>query len=296
MLNLRGGRKTSILYKWDPQDALRLIERERITIFTGVPTMTMALLECPDFSTTDTSSLFSLGAGGTACPPHLTDLIYSKLPHAYPGTGYGMTETNATCASGTGDAFRLRPGSAGTLSPIVECKTVDENGNDLPAGETGELYVKSPANVQQYWNLPEASASTFIDGWVATGDVGYIDKHGSLQITDRIKDVIKSGGEWISSLELEDIVSRCDGVGEVAAFGIPDRQWGERPMLVIVRTAESKLSVSEIQNAIREQVDKGRLSKWAIPERIEFVDNLPKTSVGKMDKKVIRVKYGNNTA
>ena len=125
-----------------------------------------------------------------------------------------------------------------------------------------------------------------------TGDVGNIDEYGSLQITDRIKDVIKSGGEWISSLELEDIVSRCDGVGEVAAFGIPDQRWGERPMLVIVPKAETKLSTNEIQDAIRQQVDIGRLSKWAIPERIEFVDSLPKTSVGKMDKKVLRVMYG----
>ncbi len=124
-----------------------------------------------------------------------------------------------------------------------------------------------------------------------TGDVGTIDEEGSLQITDRIKDVIKSGGEWISSLELEDIVSSCSGVGEVAAFGIPDPRWGERPMLVIVRKAEAKLSTEDILDLIREQVDKGRLSKWAIPERIEFVETLPKTSVGKIDKKVMRVMY-----
>lgn len=285
MLNLRGGRKTSILYKWNPEEALKVIEQERITIFTGVPTMTMALLESPDFLSTDTSSLYSLGAGGTACPPHLKDLIYDKIPHAYPGTGYGMTETNATCASGTGKAFRLRPNSAGTLSPIVECKTVDENGKDLAPGETGELYVKSPANVQQYWNLPEASSETFIDGWVATGDVGYIDSDGFLYIVDRLKDLVIRGGENIYPIEIEGILLTHPQVQEAAAYGIPHEKLGEElaaTVFIYGDTTEQELMEFVAQ----------RLAKFKVPSVITISDEaLAKNAAGKLLKKTIREEF-----
>lgn len=282
MLNLRGGRKTSILYKWNPEDALKVIEQERITIFTGVPTMTMSLLESPDFLKTDTSSLYSLGAGGTACPPHLKDLIYEKVPHAYPGTGYGMTETNATCASGTGKAFRLRPASAGTLSPIVECKTVDGNGTDLATGETGELYVKSPANVQQYWNLPEASAETFIDGWVATGDAGYIDAEGFLYIVDRLKDLVIRGGENIYPIEIEGILLTHPLVQEAAVYGIPHEKLGEE--LAATVFVNGQTTQEELTEFVGE-----RLAQFKVPRIITVSEEaLTKNAAGKLLKKVIR--------
>ncbi len=185
LLSLGGGRKVSMVYKWNPEQALSIIEQERITIFVGVPNMSLALLEAPAFDNSDSSSLHSIGAGGAACPPHLKDLIYTKLPHAYPGTGYGMTETNAACAIYTREAFKVNPSACGTLSPIVECKTVDDQGNTLPLGDVGEIYIKSPTNAQQYWKLPEASTTTFIDGWVATGDVGYVDSNNFIYIADR---------------------------------------------------------------------------------------------------------------
>ncbi|MEH6583610.1 MAG: class I adenylate-forming enzyme family protein [Halioglobus sp.] len=282
LLNLRGGRKTSILYKWDPVDALRVIEQERITIFTGVPTMTMSLLESPAFQETDTSSLCSLGAGGAASPPHLKDLIYDALPDAYPGTGYGLTETNATCASGTGEAFRLRPGSAGTLSPIVECKTVDENGHDLPTGETGELYVRSPANVQQYWNLPEASAETFIDGWVATGDVGYIDADGFLYIVDRLKDLVIRAGENIYPVEIEGILLTHAYVQEAAVYGVPHDHWGEE--LVATVSVNNTVSATELQDYVA-----ARVAAFKVPSYITVSDEpLAKNATGKLLKKAIR--------
>ncbi|MFK8047955.1 MAG: class I adenylate-forming enzyme family protein [Halioglobus sp.] len=285
MLNLRGGRKTSILYKWDPEEALKVIERERITIFTGVPTMTMALLESPEFPATDTSSLFSIGAGGTACPSHLKDMIYEKIPHAYAGTGYGMTETNATCASGTGAAFKLHPNSAGTLSPIVECKTVDENGNDLAEGETGELYVKSPTNVQQYWNLPEASAETFIDGWVATGDIGYVDSDGFLFVVDRLKDLVIRGGENISPLEIETILLSHPQVQEAAVYGIPHDQLGEE--LAATVFVAGNPSQQELTTFVAD-----KLAKFKVPSIITLSkEALPKNATGKLLKKTIREEY-----
>ena len=175
---------------------------------------------------------------------------------------------------------------------MVDLRVVDADMNDIPRGGsvTGEVVTRAPWLTQGYTRNQEGSEDLWQGGYLHTGDVGYIDDDGSLQITDRMKDVIKSGGEWLSSLELEDIISRCAGVGEVAAFGIPDERWGECPVVVVVK-AEESLSVADVQAAVQAEVEQGRLSKWAVPERVEFVDALPKTSVGKMDKKVMRVLY-----
>ncbi len=282
MLNLRGGRKTSIMYKWDVEEALKIIERERITTFTGVPTMTMALMQSPLWEKTDTSSLFAIGAGGTASPPHLKDLIYDKLPNAYPGTGYGMTETNATCSSFTGVGYQLKPNAAGTVSPIVDLKTVDSDGNDLPQGETGEFYVRSPTNVQQYWNLPEATKSTFIDGWVATGDVGYVDDDGFVYVVDRIKDMVIRGGENIYPIEIEGALLTHPAVHEVAVFGVPHDTWGEEVAAAVY--ADAGVSESELKDYVR-----GKLAAFKVPGYIDIIQEpLPKNATGKVLKKTIR--------
>ena len=171
--------------------------------------------------------------------------------------------------------------------------------NDLPADgtSTGEVVVRAPWLTQGYSGNPDGSEELWKGGYMHTGDVGYIDDTGSLQITDRMKDTIKSGGEWISSLELEDIVSRCAGVSEVAAIGIEDERWGERPMLLVTRSpdVEDVITEKDILKAIRQRVDIGEISKWATPERIEFVSELPRTSVGKLDKKAMRATYGKTT-
>ena len=285
MLNLRGGRKTSIMYKWNPEEALRIIESERISVFTGVPAMTIALLESPAFASTDTSSLFSMGAGGTASPPHLKDLIYEKLPDAYPGTGYGMTETNATGSSFTGEAYRLRPEASGLVSVIVDCKTVDENGNDLPPGSTGEFYLRSPTNVQQYWNLPEATAETFRDGWVATGDVGYIDEEGFLYVVDRIKDMVIRGGENIYPIEVEGLLLTHPAVHEAAVYGVPHDTWGEE--LAATVYADPAVNADELKAFLAP-----KLAAYKVPEYITVSDTpLVKNATGKLIKKEIRQDY-----
>ena len=287
LLNLRGGRKTSILYKWNAEEALAIIEKERLTVFVGVPTMSLALLESPAFETTDTASLYSIGAGGAACPPHLKDIIYSKLPDAYPGTGYGMTETNAACANCTGEAFRVNPGAAGTLSPIIECKTVDDQGNTLPAGETGEIYIKSPTNAQQYWNLPQASADTFIDGWVATGDVGYVDENNFIYIVDRIKDMVIRGGENIYPVEIEGILQSHSAVTDAAAYGIPSDQLGEELAATVEVHAGSSVTMQELQQFVASKV-----AGFKVPSHITLSDQpLAKNATGKLLKKVIRQTY-----
>jgi len=287
LLNLRGGRKTSILYKWDVTEALAIIEKERLTVFVGVPTMSLALLESPAFATTDTASLYSIGAGGAACPPHLKDLIYGKLPDAYPGTGYGLTETNAACATCTGEAFKVNPGAAGTLSPVVECKTVDEHGNTLPQGETGEIYIKSPTNAQQYWNLPEASSATFIDGWVASGDVGYVDNNNFIYIVDRIKDMVIRGGENIYPIEIEGLLQTHPDVVEAAVYGIPHDHWGEQVVATVSVQPGATVTVQALQQHVAAQV-----AGFKVPSHITLsTQPLAKNATGKLLKKVIRQSY-----
>jgi fatty-acyl-CoA synthase len=290
--------------RYEPSTLLNLIEREGVTFSHCVPTILNMLLTAPGADTIDLSN-WKVIIGGSAFPRGMAKAAAEKGINAF--AGYGLSETcpflsiadmagiHEVCLDEESLARRCKTGKP---TVMVDLRVVDANMDEVPHdGEsTGEVVTRAPWLTQGYSGNPQGSEELWQGGYLHTGDVGYIEKDGTLQITDRIKDVIKSGGEWISSLELESIVSRCDGVSEVAAFAVPDSKWGERPMLVIVRAAESALSVNEIQNAIREQVDNGRLSKWAIPERVEFVDSLPKTSVGKMDKKVMRAMYGNHSA
>ena len=260
------------------------------------------LLSAPQADQTDLSR-WKVIIGGSALPKGMARDALERGIEIF--TGYGMSETcpflNSSDLTGiqgvaTDDESIERRCKTGKPNVMVDMRVVDSDMNDMPhdGKSTGEVVYRSPWLTQGYTGNPEGSEVLWEGGYLHTGDVGTIDEGGSLQITDRMKDVIKSGGEWISSLELEDIVSRCEGIGEVAAFGIPHERWGERPMLVVVKSsdAQSRLNIETIQSAVREEVDNGQLSKWAIPDRIEFVDEIPKTSVGKLNKKVLRAMYG----
>jgi long-chain acyl-CoA synthetase len=285
MLNLRGGRKTAIMYKWDTSKALELIESEGITTFTGVPAMSLALLEAPAFERTDTSSLFALGLGGAATPAHLATMIAEKMPNSYPGTGYGLTETCATGASCSGEAFHELRGTAGSISPIVEIKTVAEDGKDLPRGESGEIYVRSPTNVREYWNLPQASAACFKDGWLATGDVGYVDENNFLYIVDRIKDMVIRGGENIYPVEVESCIIEHPAVIEVTAYGVPHDSWGEE--LAVTVYTETTVTEGDIQAWVA-----ARLAGYKVPAYVCFTTQpLAKNATGKILKKQIRQQF-----
>ena len=286
--------------RYDPGLLLKLIEKESVTFSHCVPTILHMLLTAPEAEQIDLSN-WKVIIGGSAMPKGLAMAAAEKGVSAF--TAYGMSETcpfvsTADMASidgvSTDDTEIAKRCKTGKPTVMVDLRVVDADMNDIARGGdvTGEVIVRTPWLTQGYTRNPEGSETLWEGGYMHTGDVGYLDESGSLHITDRMKDVIKSGGEWISSLELEDIVSRCDGVGEVAAFGIPDERWGERPMLVVVKSDES-LDVEEIRRAVQVEVDQGRLSKWAIPDRVEFVDALPKTSVGKMDKKIMRTAYSN---
>ncbi len=287
--------------RYEPSKLVRLISDEKVTFSHCVPTIMHMLLSAPEVMETDLSGLKVI-IGGSALPQGLSQLCVEKGIQVF--TAYGMSETCpfVTVSDTMGIdhqsiedidlAARAKTGKPGAL---VDLRVVDENMNDIARGgdETGEVVIRTPWLTQGYAGSTEGSEALWRGGYLHTGDVGYIDETGSLLITDRMKDVIKSGGEWLSSLELENIVSQIEGVSEVAAVGIPDERWGERPLIVAARNTESEIeaTVEDIRNAISAHVDSGALPKWAIPERVEFVDAIDKTSVGKLDKKVLRVRY-----
>ena len=288
--------------RYEPARLLELIQSEDVTFSHCVPTILQMLLTAPEVEQIDLSN-WKVIIGGAALSKGLALAAAEKGISAF--AAYGMSETcpfvTVANLSGidevtTDEVSIARRCITGKPTALVDLRVVDADMNDIPRGGavTGEIVTRTPWLTQGYTGDSVTSEALWDGGYLHTGDVGYIDDEGSLHITDRMKDVIKSGGEWISSLELEDIISRCDGVAEVAAFGIADLRWGERPMVVIVKADQALVEV-DIRSAVEAEVTGGRLSKWAIPERIVFVDDLPKTSVGKMDKKVLRIIYGDNS-
>jgi fatty-acyl-CoA synthase len=285
--------------RYEPTRLLKLLEKEKVTFTHCVPTILNMLLSAPEAESTNLKG-WKVIIGGSAMPKGMAIAAAQKGISAF--TAYGMSETcpivSASDMTGINDhqaddsSLETRC-KTGAPAIMVELRVVDADMNDIATGGevTGEVVMRAPWLTQGYTGSPEKSEELWRGGYLHTGDVGYIDDTGSLRITDRIKDVIKSGGEWISSIQLEDIVSRCEGITDVAAFGVPDARWGERPMLVIVK-ANEELTIDIIKTAVQSEVDAGVLSHWAIPERIEFVDVIPKTSVGKLDKKVMRKTYG----
>ncbi len=283
--------------RYEPATLLRLIEREGVTFSHCVPTILHLLLNAPEARDVDLSRM-KIVIGGSALPQGLAAAARERGIDVF--AAYGLSETcpfltvaDVQQAAESELAARCRTGKPG---PLVELRVVDENLRDVARDghSTGEVVVRAPWLTQGYAGSAEGSEALWRGGYLHTGDVGHLDASGSLQITDRMKDVIKSGGEWISSLALESIASQCAGVGEVAAIGVPDERWGERPMLLVVRGAPSAAGAAtaeDIRAAIAAHVDSGRLSRWAVPERIEFVDALDKTSVGKLDKKALRARY-----
>ena len=177
---------------------------------------------------------------------------------------------------------------------MVQLRVVDADMDDVPHDgvSTGEIVARAPWLTRAYLKDDAGTEALWQGGWLHTGDVGHIDETGTLRITDRLKDVIKTGGEWVSSLELEDLASTVEGVAEVAAIGVRDPKWGERPLLIVAATGAPATIEARLGAAFAGAVERGRLSKWAVPDRIAFVESLPKTSVGKLDKRALRARFG----
>ncbi len=277
-----------------PADIARLIQDERVTFSAAVPTVWLGLLDVAD--NYDLSSMKRLVCGGSAVPRSLIQRYQDRFGITIQ-QGYGMTETGplATMCHIRSDLADIGASALldlqakqGLLVPSVEMKVMDEEGNEVPwDGESmGEICLRGPFIASDYYK-DDRSADTFRGGWLHTGDVATVDAEGYIQITDRTKDLVKSGGEWISSVDLETRIMGHPKVAEAAVIGLPHPKWQERPIAcVVVRDGET-VTEEEVIEFLRPQV-----AKWWLPDRVLFVDEVPKTSVGKFDKKVLRAKFG----
>ncbi len=278
-----------------PGNLLALIAREKVTFSHCVPTILHMLLEHPSAAQTDLSH-WKVIIGGAALPRALAQRALALGVDIF--GGYGMSETcplltlaqvDVDALDDAGEALSLRT-KAGIPVPLVDLRIVDPDLQDVAHDgvATGEVVVRAPWLTQGYLHNPDASTALWAGGYLHTGDIGNIDEGGYLRVTDRIKDVIKTGGEWISSLALEDIIALHPAVNEVAVIGIADTKWGERPLPLVVRHAGSEVGEAEIIELIAARSRAGDLSRYAIPERVAFVDSLERTSVGKINKKKLR--------
>jgi fatty-acyl-CoA synthase len=284
-----------------PEKILELIAREKVTFSHCVPTILHMLLSCPTIDQVDLRN-WKVIIGGSALPRGLARAALARGIDIF--SGYGMSETGPVLTIAhlersmlDGDeeeALDLRC-KTGRPIPLVDLDIVDESMNSVARDgkSTGEIVVRAPALTQGYFKNPGASETLWAGGYLHTGDIGHLDENGYLKVTDRLKDVIKSGGEWISSLSLEDIVSQLPGVSEAAAIGIQDEKWGERPLVLVVLEPgrEGDIDGNTIRQHVQSHVDRGEISRWAVPERVEIVATIDKTSVGKIDKKRLRARY-----
>ncbi|HET7032387.1 MAG TPA: fatty acid--CoA ligase [Casimicrobiaceae bacterium] len=281
-----------------PDTLLGLIAREGVTFSHCVPTILQMMLGCPASQGTDLSR-WKVIIGGSALPLPLARAAVGRGVDII--AGYGMSETcpiltlaHLLPAMREWETERSLPYRcrAGRPIPFVQLRIVDDAMNDVPHDGTsqGEVVVRSPWLTQGYLGEPARSEELWRGGWLHTGDVGVIDADGYLKIVDRIKDVVKTGGEWVSSLDVEDLILRVPGVAEVAVVGVPDDKWGERPVAFVVVKSGAAASCTEavVRTHVAQCADQGTVSKYAVPDRVYFVDAIPKTSVGKLDKKVIR--------
>jgi long-chain acyl-CoA synthetase len=266
--------------KWDAEAAFALIERERINAAGGVPTIAWQLIEHPARGAYDLSSLESVAFGGAPASPELVRRIRQAFPRSLPGSGWGMTETSATFTHHTGEDYELRPDSCGPALPIGELKVVGPDGRTLPPGEIGELWARGPQNARGYWNKPEATAETFVDGWVKTGDLARLDDEGFCYIVDRAKDVIIRGGENIYSVEVEGVLHQHPAVLDTALVAIPHRTLGEEAGAVVTLKPGAAASEDELKAFVAE-----RLAAFKVPARVLFSpDLLPRNANGKILK------------
>ena len=280
------GAKLVLMYRWDAARALELIERERVTNFSGVPTMTREMLAHPDFERRDTTSLVGLGGGGAPLQPDLVGKIAAKVKGTAPSTGYGLTETCGIVTANSSTSFVGKPASCGPVVPTLDAKLIDAAGRTLPAGpdSVGELCVRGSVVIKGYLNRPEATAEAIQDGWFHTGDIARIDEDGFVYIVDRAKDMVLRGGENVYCTEVETAIYHHDAVAEAAVFGVPDERLGEEVVCAVVLHDGQSLSEEELQAFLAE-----RIARHKIPAKVWFLDEpLPRNANGKFLKRELR--------
>jgi acyl-CoA synthetase (AMP-forming)/AMP-acid ligase II len=281
-MTIAGG-KLVHMYKWDAGEALRIIEEEKITTFTGVPVMSREIISHPDFPHRDTSSLAALGGGGAAVQPDLVEKI-EKSGAARPAQGYGMTEVCGIISSSAGDYFVDRPNSQGLVVPIFDVKCIDEDGNEVPMGERGEICVKGAQVIKGYLNRPEATAETIADGWLHTGDIGYLDEDNFVYLVDRAKDMVLRGGENVYCSEVETAIFKMDAVAECSVFSVPDDRLGEEVGVAIFPAQDVSLGADDVRDFCKDH-----LAAYKIPRYIWILDQpLPRNASGKFVKRELQ--------
>ncbi|MCA6289735.1 MAG: acyl--CoA ligase [Phenylobacterium sp.] len=273
-----------LMYKWDAGEALRIIEAEKVTSMSGVPTMAREVLTHPDFASRDTSSLLSLGGGGAQVPPDLVHKIDAQVKTARPNTGYGMTETCGIITAIAADFFVDRPDSAGPAMPAFEARCVDDEGDTVPLGQVGELWVRGSPVIKGYINRPEATAETITDGWLHTGDIARMDEDGFIYIVDRKKDMVLRGGENIYCAEVEANLYRHPAVAECSVFGVPDERLGEEVGVAIVLRPGHSATPDELREHCASIAAKHKTPRyiWIREEA------LPRNASGKFLKRELR--------
>lgn len=287
--------------KYEPDMLLKLIVTEKVTFSHCVPTILQMILTSPKAKEHDLSR-WKVIIGGAKLPKGQAKLAKNMGITVY--TGYGMSETcpiislsvpKRNMADWDEDSLMDVVIKTGLPVPLVEFEVVDADDSPLPHDgmSTGEVVFRAPWLTKSYFKAPDKSEDLWQNGWLHSGDVGHINEDGYLQITDRVKDVIKSGGEWVSSLDLENLLSQHEAVLESAAIGVPDEKWGERPMMIVVVKPDfiGKVTAEDLKRHMKQAAQDGKLPKYGVPDRYEFVDEIAKTSVGKLDKKLMRQVY-----
>jgi long-chain acyl-CoA synthetase len=290
--NSAAGNKLVMMHHWNPERALELIERERITTFGGVPAMAMQVIDSPDFATRDTSSVRSVAYGGAPAPPDLVRRIKQHFPVGAPSNGYGLTETSSVTTMNVGDDYVRKPDSVGPPVPVCDVAVVpdgfegDEPTADLPAGPEaiGELWIKGPNVVRGYWNKPEATAASFTKGWLHSGDIARIDEEGFVHIVDRAKDMVIRGGENVYCVEVEAALFEHPSVADCAVIGVPHPVLGEEVGAAVVLRPGTTVTADELGRFARE-----RLASFMVPVHIWFLSEpLPRNPQGKVLKRELR--------
>lgn len=278
-------RKLVLMYKWNPEKALELIEQEHITVFEGVPTLSWELINSPDFEKRDTSTLQTLGAGGAKRPVEQAKQIQNKFKKDGANAGYGLTETNGLGTGISGGDYAQRPASVGRpTAPLLEVEIRDEQNNALPPNQDGEICIKSCALFRGYWKQPQATAEVLRGGWLYTGDIGHLDEEGFLYITDRAKDIVIRGGENISCAEVEEALYEHPAVFEAAVFGLPDERLGEILGATVMLRHDQTVEEDELKKYVE-----SRIAKFKVPAMIWLQHNqLPRLATGKIDKRRLK--------
>jgi long-chain acyl-CoA synthetase len=276
--------KLVMMHRWNPEKALELIERERVTNFIGVPTQSWDLVNSPRFGDFDTSSLRGVGGGGAPAPTALVERVAGSVKSGGPTLGYGMTETNAYGPNNTGVDYLTHPTSTGRVMPIMRLEIRDPDRRQVPTGQRGEIWFDGPMLIRGYWNNPKATAETIVDGWLRSGDIGRVDDDGFYYIEDRLKDMILRGGENVYCAEVESAIYEHPAIHEAAVFGVPDERLGEEVAVAIHLVDGATLTPDELRAFLSTKI-----AAFMIPSRIVISDDpLPRNPAGKFLKRQLR--------